>query len=99
MRACRVCWVESLLCRSVTPCRCAQRVAAPHPFRFLAPSLAQNWGKTRMMPLSELNRSDRSYLAGDRLAVRVSIRVLPPSGGAAAAAIVQAPPAAVPGFA
>ncbi|EFN57079.1 hypothetical protein CHLNCDRAFT_143844 [Chlorella variabilis] len=59
----------------------------------------QNWGKTRMMPLSELNRSDRSYLAGDRLAVRVSIRVLPPSGGAAAAAIVQAPPAAVPGFA
>lgn len=54
----------------------------------------QNWGKTRMMPLGEMARPDRRYLDKDRLAVRISIRVLPPASAGLASA--SAPGAAAP---
>lgn len=37
---------------------------------------AENWGRTRFMPLAELRRRDRAYLAHDRLILRVELRVL-----------------------
>lgn len=52
-----------------------------------------------MMTLEELTRSDRSYLAGDQLAIRINIRVVPPASleaaAAAAAAVVPVPHAAM----
>ncbi|KAL4419915.1 hypothetical protein ABPG75_007013 [Micractinium tetrahymenae] len=49
-------------------------VASTNPDTFTLE--ADNWGRTRFMPLAELRRRDRAYLAHDRLILRVELRIL-----------------------
>lgn len=49
-------------------------VASSNPDTFTPD--AENWGRTRFMPLAELRRRDRAYLAHDRLVLRVELRIL-----------------------
>lgn len=49
-----------------------------------------NWGKTRMVPLEVLRAPGRHLLDHDRLAIRVTMRVVPPPPAAAPVAAAQA---------
>lgn len=59
-----------------------------------------NWVKTQMVPLAIQRDSSCHLLKGDRLAVRVSMRLVPPAAAAAGAAVEGGwPPGAGPAVA